>query len=364
MKKMKNLLYITLLSVLAIFNSCEEEGTKEAFLTGTYIVNYGNYTGSKTTISSYDEVKDSIYHHVYKNVNEVEISSNVQYAAEYNGKIYMMSNDGDKIDIVDAHTFEATVNPISKDIQKPRYIVFNQGKGYVSCWGEGTDWSDMKTSYIAKVDLKNLEVEKKIPIPGGTEGLAIANGKLFAALGFMDSIAVMDLETEQVEFILAPAVSSYFLKDAQENLYVTLTSTWNDFSLETGLGYVNTQTNTLDTIYKLDGVSGDYGSLVHFNNEHTKIYVVAATWFEETKDNWVQKGAVQVFDLVNKTFAPFLENLNGISAVSVNPLNDKVYCLYTDGPTLQGTMEVYDTEGNKLARHSTGLSPNRVLFID
>lgn len=365
MKKTKKSLLILAAIAMAFLNACEEpkEDPRGNYLTDSYIVNFGNYTGSKSTITSFDVLTDSIYQNVYQNANGVELLSNVQSVGINDGKIYFMSNDGDKIDIVDAHTFEATINPISENITKPRFIVFDGNTAYVSCLGDVPidGWDNVETSYIAKVDLSNNTVTKTIDLPGGPEGLAIVGNKLYCALNYVDSIAVMDLTTENIDYIQTPAVSSYFLKDASSNLYVSMVSTFSDFSMNTGIGYLNAQTNMLDTVYYLDGVSSDYGSIMQYGKDQSSIFIVASSWVQEG-ENWVQKGGINKFDTGNKEFSTFVTDLEGIKGLSVDPDWGYVYCFQADGVAI-GTMDVYDEETNLMNSFKTGLSPSMAFFV-
>ena len=57
------------------------------------------------------------------------------------------------------------------------------------------------------------------------------------------------------------------------NLYVTHVSTWTHFSAETGLAYINTSTDKIESAYALPNVSTEYGSMIRMNNDFSKIYV-------------------------------------------------------------------------------------------
>ena len=132
----------------------------------------------------------------------------------------------------------------------------------------------MPDSYIAVFNIKTNTVEKTIGLPGGPEGLEIARGKLFAALNYKDSVAVINLGNEKVSYIETPAVTSYFLKDDKENLYVTLVSTVTDFSTETGIGYINTSSERLAETFPIENVSSAYGSVIQVNADFSKIYII------------------------------------------------------------------------------------------
>src|SRR5690606_27345615 len=125
--------------------------------------------------------------------------------------------------------------------------------------------------YIAVYSIENRKVEEKITVPGGPEGLAIVGNKLYASLGFSPKIAVIDLDSHDVDYIDIPSVSSYLQQDKDGNLYATLISTWTDPSESTGLAYINTTEDKLEATYSLDGISTSYGNILSANkgSEHT-----------------------------------------------------------------------------------------------
>jgi hypothetical protein len=285
--------------------------------------------------------------------------SNVQHAFCHNEKIYFMGNSSDQVFWVDSETFEQTENAITTDIIKPRFGVGNGNYLYVSCWG-GDIWADESVSYIAKVNLITKSVENKISIPGGPEGMVIANNKLYAALNYKDSVAVIDLIDQDISYIETPAVTSFFAKDAHENLYVSLVSTYSDYSENTGLGYINTTTNQLEATYKLEGVSTSYVNILAPNNDFSKLYVMTSAYDE----NWNLSGAVSVFDVDSKSFETenLVEGVSGLNGIAF--YNDKVFCFISESATGNGKAQIYNPDGTNEKEFQTGIGPFMLLMVN
>lgn len=324
-----------------------------------YIINYGSFSGDKSTITAYDKYADEVTNGFYKEVNGVDLVSNVQYAYDFNGNIYLMGNNADGISWVDNKTFEQTNNAITTDIVKPRYCVGEGDYLYVSCWG-GDIWTDQSLSYIAKVNLSTKAVEKKIALPGGPEGLAIANNKLYAALNYKDSVAVIDLGSEAVSYIETPAVTSFFQKDNSGNLYVSLVSTYSNFSTEAGIGYINTSNDELEATYKLDGVSSSYVDILEPNADFSKLYVMTSAY----DANWNLSGAIAVFDVASGAFESnmIVEGVTGMNGVGF--MNDQIFCFVSESTTSNGKAVTYQTDGTKVKEYETGISPFMLLTVD
>ena len=368
MKIFKKSCLLVIASVF-LFTACKKDEptpepptTLDATKSYAYVVSYGSYSGLKSEFDIYNITDKTITNNAYLAANSVAFNSNIQSSLISNGLLYCMSNNGDKIDVLNASTLVQSSNPISTDIVKPRYMVIDGNNAYVSCWGNA-DWDIMADSYIAKIDLTTKAVTK-LALPGGPEGLEIANGKLYAALNYKDSIATINLANEQISYIATPAVSSYFLKDNSNNLYVSFVSTYSDTSSFSGIGYINTTTDQIVNNNLLTGISSDYGSIMRFNNDKSKIYIIASSWVEDTPGNWVLKGGIKVFNTINSSFeTAFLENVNGLNGISVNPTNNDVYVLISPSATENGTLKVYSSSGTLLDTKETGIGPNQVLFL-
>jgi DNA-binding beta-propeller fold protein YncE len=230
----------------------------------------------------------------------------------------------------------------------------------VSCWGENPDWDQMPDTYILKYNLVTGTSEK-IDLPGGPEGIVIANGKLYAALNYSHQIAVMNLTTEEFSYISTDAVSSSVVKDADDNVYVALFSSYSDVSTEIGLGLIDTKTDKL-TLYELDAVSSQSASILAVSKDNSKVYVVAA----EYDENWNMVGGIQVFNTATKAFesTPLISNITGINAVSVDPENGDVYVLISTGGLTKGEMNVYSADHTLKAEETVGANPSGIIFLN
>jgi hypothetical protein len=357
--KFNYLLFFILTGFLA--TSCDNKETGEPTPQEpavSYIVNYGNYSGDKSTITAFDKETGKVTNNYYENVNGVSMVSNVQNAHSANGKIYFAGNNPDQVFWVDGATFEQTDNGITEGIVKPRFILSSGNYLYVSCWG-GEIWNDENVSYIAKINLAGKVVEKKLAVPGGPEGMAIANNKLYAALNYKDSVAVVDLITDEISYIITPAVSSYFLKDNNNNLYVSLISTFSDYSEETGLGFINTSSDKLENVYPLEGVSSSYVNILSSNNDFSKIYVMKSAY----DANWNLSGAVAVFNVDSKMFntESLVKDVSGMNGLAY--FNDQVFCFIAETVTGNGKAITYQPDGTKADDFNTGIAPYMLITV-
>lgn len=353
-------IFPVLFSVIFFLSSCEKDDIiiePTDSTSGAYIINYGNYTtGGGASISRYDFENDELTNFYYQQQNSgAALTSVIQFACEYNDQVYMMGNNSDQL-IVLNDKFEQALNGITEDIVKPRYCIADGDYLYISCWG-GDLWIDDSPSYIAKFNVATNTVDQTISLPGGPEGLEIANGNLYAALNYRDSVAVIDLDDNSVTYIETPTTCSYFAKDNKDDLYVSLVS----YDGQTGLGFINTETNSLST-YDLDDVSSAYSSIMAFNLDKSKLYIIAASY----NANWELEGGVRVFDTVTNRFEEdsFVSGITGINGISVNPANGDVYVLVSSGATSNGSMRIYNEAGELINTKYVGIDPIMTFFLD
>lgn len=358
---------IVLLFLSAVFTGCnEEDEPNDPFpgdvVEGCYIINYGSFGSGGASISKYDYNADEITNFYYQSQNGgKELLSNIQYGYEYNDQVFLMGNETDQLINLNP-LFEQTLNGVTDGIEKPRFCIGEGDYLYISCWGDNPDWTDMPDTYIAKYNIVTNSVEQTIPMPGGPEGLAISNGKLYVALNYVNQVGVVELIDETVSFITTPAASSYFLKDKDGNLYFTMLSTYADPADETGLGLINTTNDSVENMFLLDNVSTSYGSMLQANTGFTKIYLVTSAY----DANWNLTGAVHVFDVAGKAFdeTPFVSDIAGISGISVNPANNDIYVFAAQSTTGIGLMMIYNQNGDPVKNIEVGASPNGALYLD
>lgn len=318
-----------------------------------YIINFGSYSGAKSTITAYNKYANEVVNGFYNTVNGVSMVSNVQYAYNYEGNIYLLNNNSDGLSWVDAKTFKQTSNNIADDFIKPRYCIGAGDYLYVACYG-GDVWYDSSLGYLAKLNIKTSTVEQ-IDLAGGPEGMAIVDGKLYVALRYGEQIAVMDLATENVTYIDVQGQPVFVKKDPQNNLYVVISRNYNDTETQTGIGYFNTQSNTMEANYPLEGISNTYDNVISANSDFSKLYVTYTT--STDYNTYVNTGSIGVFDVASSQFESenLVDGIEGINGVQV--VGDNIVSYVSPRATANGKAVLYSTDGTKVNEYETGISP-------
>ena len=355
----KIILSVVVLS--AVFVSCSDDDDpkdKKEYEKVAYVVNYGNYGKGDGEISIYDIEKETMTQDAYKTANAVDFTSNIQSMSVYNDVVYLMSNAGDKIDVLDAATLKALGNPVSGDITKPRYFAATGNTAYISCWGDVNDWSVMANSYIAKMDLTSKTISK-IAVPGGPEGVIIVNNKLFVGSTVSKMITVIDLSNDNMSFIAVSGVPQQFVADSDGNIWVSTVSKYSTPvpSDMIGLEVINPKTNKVTATVNFPGMGSN--GLISISSDKNTIYALGTEAWPGTATT------VYSVDVAKKEINSGAlitgEKFNGLD---VNPENNDIYVLVSPDATSAGKLHVYSSNGVLLSEKETGVSPIQTVFYN
>ena len=356
--KVTNVLLAILASSL-FFTSCENDDTvieeqKEepiektnAYQEGIIISHEGGSSVSgSTSYVSYDLT--SVQNGIFDIVNGEQPGS-FQQSIGFNGEdAYIVTDNLNKVTRVNRYTFEKQ-NEITTDLVLPRYIVFSNDKAYVSNWGDtGVDTDD----FIAVVDLDTQEVETTISVGLGPEQLAIVNGKLYVshkgAWGINNIVSVIDLSTNEVVKEIETGYKPDELLIIEDELWVEVEGgqSWNSTGETTSsIAVINTIDDTVTKTLEL-------GTGIHiseFDYDNGKIYYsIGANVYE-----------LEIDSEVLSTEA--LASTSSIYGLSVE--DGKIYTTDAGDFASNGFLNVYDIDtGAWLPTVTVGLAPSKIYF--
>ncbi|WP_439557694.1 YncE family protein [Dyadobacter sp.] len=177
---------------------------KGDFARGVFVINEGNFSQNNGAISFFTRENTNAEVDIYAKANGTALKGGVQgYAAAGEQGIILVDNMNagmDKIEFVNAYTFQKQGTIDSPEIDNPREVVISGNRAYVSCWGTNADYN-YTTGYIAVIDLNTKKVTKKIAIADGPENLVFTTGKLFVGTTSNTGgkiLYVVDTNTETV----------------------------------------------------------------------------------------------------------------------------------------------------------------------
>lgn len=358
--KNKSLLTVAVLAAgLFAASSCKKDDTKPESLTmtnGAFIINEGAWGSSNGSVSFYDYQKDSIINDVFVKVNNRPLGDVVQSMAYSNGKGYIVVNGSNKIEIINIADFTQT-GTIS-DVPNPRYVVINDGKAFISAWGdEGGNGS------VEVVDLLTNKIVKSIAVGSGPEKMIIAKGKLLVANsgGYSadSSVSVIDLSTLSVsKTIKVGDCPKGFVLDKNDNVWVMCSGsiTYNtvDYSIESETSSLLQKISTDDfTVKSAITISKTFHpERFDISKDKSTLYYGAG---------FSAPGIYKVS--ITATNAPTTAFLQGdFYGFAVNPTSDEIYVFSAPSFTQSGKFTRYSSDGTKIKEYTVGIGPNGACF--
>lgn len=189
-------LFILTIALLVSTTSCEKNSSEssEIYTNGVFITCEGAFNASNASVSFYSYTTDSMYNNIFKSVNGRSLGDVAQSITIHDDIAYIIVNNSNKVEVVNVNDFKGITTLTGLSL--PRFLVVNNNKAYVSCWGDQT---------VSVFDLTSYELIKKIPAGTGPEKMVTANNKLFVANsnGFDytvddSTITVISMETDEL----------------------------------------------------------------------------------------------------------------------------------------------------------------------
>lgn len=162
---------------------------------GVLVLNQGTMNNNNSEISFISLDLNTMENNIFNTVNNPKVLGDTGQDIGFNGDFaYIVMNVSNKIEIVNRYTMISTGTITG--LSNPRYIVFANGKAYVTNWGVPTVTTD---DYIAVIDLSSNTIISTIPVIEGPEKIIENAGKLYVAQyggwGIGSSISVIDIAT-------------------------------------------------------------------------------------------------------------------------------------------------------------------------
>lgn len=353
---MRRYQFYLMLYISATLISCEkekksEQGNVNYNKHGVFIINEGSYgsgNGSVTylPVTGYGMIPD-----VFKQANGVGLGDVVQSMSFFNDKFYVVVNNSQKIEVVDANNFKS-LHTIA-GLSSPRYfLAVDSSKAYVSDW---------VSNQVKIIDLLNLTVTGSVNVGEGPEQMAKSNNKVYVAnvggFGNDSTISIIDITTNSVIKTIVVGLNPNSIINLQNNKLLVLCggTTGPDYTGGTSddiAGSIFEIDATNDVVTRSD-IFSQYNHPVKLvaNSSNNKIYFLSGT------DGYT--GNVDEFDLANFTAVQLISgNFYGLG---VNHADGKIYC-GRPGFTANDYVLRYASSGIFTDSLPAGIGPNGFLF--
>lgn len=349
--KIKNFTIAVLASTLFLgscTNDTNEEKSLGAYDNGFFIINEGGFGKANAEISFISNDLVTQQNSIYSAINQGKLLGDTAQDFNANGEFgYIVMNGSNTIQVVNRYSFKS-IATIDKDLKNPRYIVFANGKGYVTNWGDGSDATD---DYIAVVNLASNTIESKIPVAEGPEKLTVYNGKLYVAhlggFGSGKTVSVVDVLTSKVTATISVGDKPASIEENQGVIYVLCSgkASWTGNETAGKLQKINPATNAVTAT--LDFVLASHPGQMDIENN--KLY------FTQAKNVFVMNTSDTVLPLK----ALFATSFN-VYGFAVH--NNSVYLADAVDYSSNGKVAIYDANGVLKNNSTVGVTPNGFYF--
>ncbi len=346
------LAYFLLSLVLLGGFGCDDDSPDMPVRGDIIIVNEGNFGQGNGSISLYDRITEEVSNNIFANANASRtIDASIQSVTVNGDQAFIVCNAADKIEIVNAETFEALQAAIvDEDLINPRYLTVVGDKAYVSVWGAFDENYALPDSKVAVIDLKTFTITKYIATEDGAEGIMAVGNKVFVANSYTNKLTVINTSTDEVEKVLTLSgspVSLVLVED--EELWVSVAGASDQF-IE-----IDTDDNTIETTLVVEGTNSTGKFAV--NDALDMIYYIGAEpWPAVTT-------SVYALSMDNASASPEeLISGNYYYAIGSDPLTNSIFVGNSNSFQGEGTVLRYDQEGRLLGTHAVGVGPNDFVF--
>ncbi len=352
MKNTHHFFYLLLIIAFPFLQSCDRDDDSAPageFATGVIISDEGNFRRSNASVTYFNPSTENIRYRIFESTNNRPLGDVLQDIYFDEGTGYLVLNGSNKVEVVNANTFEST-GVIEENLINPRYMTSTNGKGYITNWGPFDENYNLNESFVAVVDLATNTVTKKIATGAGTDQIGVFHNKIFAANNYGNSISVINTtDDEVIQTIDVASSPGQMVEDAEGNIWVICAG-----SYQQGDGFLYVIDATTEEKIKEIALGMNASTNLALNKEKNKIYYTSGK----------SVYAIDIAATTAPTTALFTnsELVGSVSAIGINPQDGNIYIGDARGFQGSGRVYIYSATGELQTNFSSGIGPNQFWF--
>lgn len=339
------------------FSSCssDDDNTPEPeenadFAHGVVILNEGAFGGGNASLS-FINAENVLQNNVYQSVNGSLLGDTGQSMYAEDDRIFIVLNGSGTVEVVNRYTLEK-IGTISTGLSNPRYFLIENGKGFVTNWGDPANPSD---DFVAVINLNNYSVETTIPVAEGPEKMVSENGKVYVAHagGWNQGNTVSVLSASQNTLLTSISVGDIPDSMVEENgqLYVLCGGipAWTGNETSGSLYVINTSSDTVSNSYSFPGLQHP----AHLDSADDRFYYTIGSDVYAFESNFTSVPAAPLFSATEVT------QIYGFTVE-----DNRIYIADAMDYASNGKLFVYNANGNLENNYNLGILPKDFVFND
>lgn len=334
---------------------------------GFFLLNEGNMGNNKCTLDYFD-YKTGVYtKNIYAErnpgvVKELgDVGNDIQI---YQDRLYCVINCSNFVEVMDVATAKH-IDVVS--IPNCRYITFKDNYAYVSSYAGPVQVDpNARLGYVAKVDLKTLEVVDECAVGYQPDELVVVGDKLYVANSggyrvpnYDNTVSVIDLKTFTEVKKIEVAINLHRLElDKYGFLWISSRGDYYD---------VHSKTYVLDT--KTDKIVNTLNlanSNMWLDVDLLYVYSSEWSWYDESMGNTYALVDTKSQTIVDENFIKDGTEKNIIIpyGIAVNPKTEEIFATDAKDYVTPGKLHCYSSDGVLKWSVTTGDIPAHIVFTD
>lgn len=301
----------------------------------------GNFGWGNASMSVYNTETKVNTNQVFNTQNNVPLGDVVQSATLFNGDLFIVVNNSNKIEVVDTSNFisKGTITGLTS----PRYFLgISPTKAYVS---------DLYANAITIVNPSTFQTTGTIPVSNWTEQLILLNQTAYITQKGTNQVLLIDINTDViVDSITVGREPNSLVLDAFDNLWVLCSGGVNEST--PSLVQINTSSNTVMKELFFSTLAQSPNSLQIDTSKTQLLYL---------NENLYQQS-------ITETFIDTIPILNAGNTVyyglGINPYNNEIYLSDAIDYVQAGKVYRYSFSMNLIDNFTTGIIPQDFTFLE
>ena len=340
-------------------------GTGGTTIKGFYLLNEANMGSNTASLDCFDYEKGKYLRNIYplRNPQIVKELGDVgNDIAIYGDKLYAVINCSHYVEVMDVRTAKHLG---SINVLNCRYIVFNEGKAYISSYAGPVQIDpNARPGKVVEVDTTNLSITREVTVGYQPEEMVIANGKLYVANSggyrvpnYDKTVSVIDLASFTEMKRINVAVNLHRMKmDSQGNIYVTSRGDYYDIHSNTYV--IDSKTDLVTDILGFPAselcIAGD------------SLYAYSTEWSHYTQQNTIN---YTIYDTKKKRIVSRNFITDGTDkliqvpyCLEVNPETKEIFVSDARDYVTPGVLYCFSPQGKLRWKVTTGDIPAHLVF--
>jgi len=308
-----------------------------------FVLNEGNGGSSNGSLTAVSRETGLVWNNIFESVNNFKLGGVVQSMTVHNDKAYILINNPEKIEVVDATTLESLAT-IDGSPSPSHFLPINNDKAYV------TNFTDGGSTTLDIINLNTNEITKTISTGWG-EQMVMVDGKVFVGIMNSYDLMVIDAATDEVLETLSVSYAPNSLQvDKNEKIWV-LSDGGNYGEDIPALRRINPTTLETERVFTFSSMN-TYPKRLAINAAADQLY-------------FLENGKVWMMNISDTTLpsSPYItSDMYLFYGLGIDPVTNYIYTTDAVDYQSEGSVLYYRPDATPIDVFEAGIIPSNFCF--